>query len=153
MHGRISYLEDFQVGEGWVSAPVTLDETSIVAFAKANDLQPMPVDPDWASTGPFGTLIASGWQVAALSMRLFIEVGGYGRTPLVGLGVKELCWLMPVKAGDTLTVERDLVEVTRSASRPDRGAISTRVSVRNQHGVEVLTMVSVGRVQARSDGS
>jgi acyl dehydratase len=147
--GTVRYLEDFQVGERWVSAPTMLSEAEIVTYALANDPQPMHTDPVLAKNGPFGGLVASGWQIAALSMRLFIQSGGYGKTPVVGLGIEELRWLKPVRPGDTLTVEREVIEVTRSEKQPDRGTIRTRVSVRNQSGEVAMTLTTLGRVPAR----
>jgi len=82
-------------------------------------------------------------------MRVFLQAGGYGKTPMVGLGVDELRWTRPVKAGDALVVEREVIDTRRSKSRPDYGTISTRVVVRNQHGDAVMSQVSLGRVPAR----
>jgi acyl dehydratase len=143
------YLEDFQVGERWSSAPTPITEEEIVSYGLANDPQPMHTDPQWATTGPFGGLIASGWQIAALSMRLFVQSGGYGKTPVIGMGIDQLRWRKPVRPGDILTVEREVVEIVRSESQADRGTIQTQVSVRNQDGEVVMTLMTLGRVPAR----
>ncbi len=145
---RPRYLEDFQVGERWTSAPTVITEDEIIAFGRANDPQPMHTDPEAAKSGPFGGLVASGWQVAALSMRLFVQAGGYGRTPVVGLGIEELRWRQAVRPGDTLTVEREVVAVTRAASG-DKGTIRTQVRMRNQAGEVVMSLHTLGRVPAR----
>jgi acyl dehydratase len=149
---KTRYLEDFRVGERWQSRPVSLSEDEILAFGRANDPQPMHVDPAHGAAGPFGSIIASGWQVAILSMRVFIEAGGYGDTPMLGMGIDELRWLKPVRSGDVLTVEREVVEVRRSESRPDRGTVRTRVVVRNEAGEPVLSLYSIGRIPARLAG-
>ncbi|MES2398591.1 MAG: MaoC family dehydratase [Pseudomonadota bacterium] len=143
------YLEDFQVGERWVSSPTTLTEEEMVAYGIANDPQPMHTNPELAKSGPFGGLIASGWQIAALSMRVFVQSGGYGKTPVIGMGIDELRWRKPVRPGDVLTVEREVVEIIRSKSQPDRGIIRTQVSVRNQLGEVVMTLLTLGRVPVR----
>lgn len=143
------YLEDIAVGETWTSPEVVLSEAEIVAFARANDPQPMHTDPAAAAQGRFGGLIASGWQVAALSMRLFVQSGGYGDTPVVGLGVDELRWKRPVRPGDRLHVVREVIEARPTASRPGYGIIRTLVTVVNQDGEAVMSMVSVGQVPAR----
>lgn len=145
-------FEDFEVGETWTSREEEFTEQSIIAFGKANDPQPIHTDPEAAAEGRFGTIIASGWQVAALSLRLFVEYGGYGKTPNVGLGVDELRWVEVVRPGDKLHVVRELLEKRRSKSRPDRGILRTKVSVRNQHGRDVMTLVSLGQVPARTNG-
>ena len=146
-------LEDFDVGEAWTSRWETITEDSIVAFAKINDPQPIHTDPAAASKGRFGTVIASGWQIAALSLRLFVEAGGYGDTPMVGVGVDELRWRQIVRPGDRLQVHRTVIEVRRSSSRPDRGTVKSRVEVKNQNGEVVLSMIAVGQVPARSSGA
>jgi acyl dehydratase len=146
---RTRYLEDFHVGERWESQPTTLTAEEIIAFGRANDPQPMHTDPERAAQGPFGSLIASGWQVASLAMRVFVQAGGYGDTPMVGMGIDELRWLKPVRPGDRLVVEREVVDVRRSESRPDRGVVRTHVTARNQDGERVLSFYSLGSVPAR----
>jgi acyl dehydratase len=94
------YLEDFREGEVWQSGSIVIGEDEMIAYAKANDPQPIHVDPDAARKGPFGGIIASGWQIAALSMRLFVEAGGHGDTPIVGIGIDELRWKQVVRPGD-----------------------------------------------------
>lgn len=145
-------FEDFVVGETWTSAPVTLTEEDMIRYARENDPQPMHVDPEAAAAGRFGTVIASGWQIAALSMRAFIQSGGYGDTPVVGLGIDELRWRRPVRPGDTLTVTREVIATERSRSRPEFGRIRTRVTVSNQDGDAVMTLVTLGQVPAREPG-
>ncbi len=147
------YLDDFRVGERWVSEPVTLSAEEIIAFGKANDPQPIHTDVERALRGPFGSLVASGWQIAALSMHVFVQAGGYGETPVVGLGIHELRWLKPVRPGDRLVVEREIVGIRRSETRRDRGVLRTRVLVRNQHGDIVMSLYTLGRVPARPDGA
>lgn len=143
-------FEDFQVGETWESPPLPVTAADIVAFARDFDPQPMHTDVEHAVAGPFGALIASGWHVAALSMRAFVQAGGHGGTAMVGLGVDELRWREPVRAGDTLTVRRELIETRRSASRPGHGILRTRVTVHNQHQAVVMSLVSAARVPTRA---
>ncbi|MDF3822529.1 MaoC/PaaZ C-terminal domain-containing protein [Leptospira sp. 96542] len=144
------FFEDFQLGESWESPafPVSADE--IVAYAQSFDPQPMHTDAARAAAGPFKTLVASGWHVASLAMREFVRAGGYGDTPMVGLGIDELRWQAPVRAGDVLTVRRDIVELRRSASNPGHGIVRTRVTVRRQDGTVAMSLVSAGRVPART---
>lgn len=146
------YFDDFEIGETWQSKAVTLSEADIIAYARVYDPQPMHTDPKAATEGPFGTVVASGWQIAALSMRLFVESGGYGETPVVGMGIDSLRWRRPVRPGDSLQVTREVVATERSEKRPDRGVIRTQVSVTNQEGETVMTLVSLGQVPARPVG-
>lgn len=146
------YFEDFRIGETWQSAPVTLTEAEIMDYARVYDPQPIHTDPEAAADGPFGSVIASGWQIAALSMRLFVESGGYGDTPVVGMGIEKLRWRRPVRPDDTLTVTREVIALDRSEKRPDRGMIRTQVSMTNQDGEVVMTLISLGQVPARTEG-
>lgn len=143
-------FEDFQIGETWVSRSYVMTQEEMISYALQNDPQPMHTDPEKAAAGRFGTVIASGWQIAALSMRLFIEGGGYGDTPVVGLGIDELRWRKPVRPGDVLKVTREVVGAERSRSRPDFGVIRTRVTVTNQDEEAVMTLLTLGQVPARA---
>lgn len=143
------YFEDFQMGESWTSYPTPISESEIMSFGRDYDPQPMHTDPELATNGPFGELIASGWLIAAVSVRVFVQAGGYGDTPIVGLGIDELRWQRVVKAGDTLTFTREVAELRRSASNPGQGIVRTRVTACNQKGDVVMTLFTAARVPAR----
>jgi len=143
------FFEDFKLGETWESPPTPVPAEEIVAFGQAFDPQPMHTDAARAAASPFKGLVASGWHVAALTMREFVRAGGYGRTPMVGLGIDELRWRAPLRAGDAVTVRREVIELRRSESNPGHGIVRTRVTVRNQDGAIVMSMISAGRVPAR----
>jgi acyl dehydratase len=87
--------------------------------------------------------------VAAISWREFHRAGGYGRTQVVGLGVDEMRWHRPVRAGDAVTVRREVIELRQSASNPAHGIVRTRVTVINQTGEAVMTLLTAGRVPSR----
>ena len=91
----------------FLSREVTITEEDIVEFARRYDPQPMHMDPAAAAKGPHGTVIASGWHIAALTLKVFVEAGGYGDTPVLGLGNDELRWNKVVRPGDRLTVKRE----------------------------------------------
>jgi len=89
------------------SYEVTAEE--IVAFAEQYDPQPFHTDPDAAAETPFGGLVASGWHTAAMTMRLLVD-GPLSELATRGaLGVDELRWRSPVRPGQTLTVETEVV--------------------------------------------
>src|ERR1700682_2931930 len=96
------YFEDWKVGERLVTSSRTLQEAEIVAFAREYDPQDFHLDPEAAKNSPFGRLVASGWQTTALTMRLIVESGIFGRHGGIGLGVDELRWLQTVYPGGTL---------------------------------------------------
>jgi acyl dehydratase len=97
-------------------------------------------------------VIASGWHIAALTLKMFVEAGGYGDTPVLGLGNDELRWNKVVCPGDRLTVKREVVELRRSRSNPANGLVRTRITVVNQSGETVLSMLATGMIGARSVG-
>ena len=146
------YLEDIAVGDVLTGPAIAVTEADVIAFGRAYDPQPFHTDPDAAKGGAFGGLIASGWHVAALVMRQLVEQRPYGSTPMLGMGVDELRWLRPVRPGDRLEVRREVVAVTRSKSRPDRGVVRTALVVTNQDGATVMTMVGLGQMPARTTG-
>lgn len=133
------YLDGLTVSESWEGQPFTITEAEIIAFATQFDPQPMHMDPAAAAEGRFGGLIASGWHVASRVMREYVDAAYFGATPMLGLSIDDLRWLRPVRPGDTLTARREILAVTPSQSRPDRGAVKTKTWVRNQDGDMVMT--------------
>lgn len=146
------YFEDLVPGDVWTSRELTVTEEDILAYARKYDPQPMHTDPVAAAEGPHGVVIASGWHVAALALKLFVEAGGYGETPVLGLGSDEVRWLKVVRAGDRLTARREIVELRRTRSNPRNGIVRTRVTMTNQDNETVLSMISTGMIDARGDG-
>ena len=114
---------DFQPGQTFRSAALTVTVEDIKSFAHAFDPQPFHLDDAAADAGPFKGLAASGWHTAALTMRLMVQGGLPIAGGIVGAGVDELRWLRPVRPGDTLHVESEVLEVIPSASRPGQGRI------------------------------
>ncbi|WP_260924134.1 MaoC/PaaZ C-terminal domain-containing protein [Novosphingobium sp. 9] len=136
------WLDDIEVGFAWEGRPIAMDEAAIIAFAKLYDPQPMHIDPEAAAKGRFGTVIASGWQVAALVMRDYVETSPFGDLELLGLGLDDLAWSEAVRPGDTLVARREIVEARPSRSKPDRGVVRIAVTVTNQHDRTVMRYVN-----------
>ena len=134
------YLEEFTVGRRFTSAAHTLDADQIKAFASRFDPQPFHLDEAAAQTSFFHGLAASGWHTAAITMSLLVKSGMPIAGGLIGAGA-EIEWPRPVRPGDTLTVESEVLEVKPSRSRPERGMITVKSQTRNQHGevVQILT--------------
>jgi acyl dehydratase len=143
------YLEDLQPGERWTSPPVTITQDDIVTFGRQYDPQPMHTDPQRAADGPFQGLIASGWHMAALAMRLMVEGRTFGGTPVVGVGADELRWLQPVRPGDVLTLERTIAAVESPARPGGRGTVKSLVVLRNQRGEVAMQLVALSKVPSR----
>ena len=139
------YLDDLQVGQRFTSRSHALDEAQIKAFAAAFDPQPFHLDDEAAKGTLFAGLAASGWHTAAITMRLLVEGGAPIAGGVVGAG-GEIGWPRPTRPGDILQVESEVLEVTPSRSRPDRGMVTLRSETRNQRGevVQILTAKLVG---------
>lgn len=125
-------LDDLHVGQTFTSASheVTIDE--IKAYAAQFDPQPFHLDEEAAKGTFFQGLAASGWHTAAITMRLIVDsvpltcgiIGGGG----------ELLWSKPVRAGDRLTAESEILAITPSRSRPGHARVDVRILTKNQHG-------------------
>ena len=137
------HLDDFAPGQVYPLGRRTLHRDEIVAFARDWDPQPFHLDEAAAGASIYGGLIASGWHTVCVFMRLFADGLLLRAAALGSPGVDELRWLRPVRPGDTLAARLEIVEVTPSRSKPDRGAVRTRCVVTNQDGDEVLTMRAV----------
>ncbi|MFL6351020.1 MAG: MaoC/PaaZ C-terminal domain-containing protein [Bryobacteraceae bacterium] len=132
------YLEDLTVGEGNTTREIAVSEADILDFARRYDPQDMHTQA--SSRGAFDGLIASGWHTAALVMRLLVDSHPLGGTPLLGLGVEDLCWPKPVRPGDIIKAETEVLSITRSRSKPDYGVVRLKVTAYNQHRDVVYLM-------------
>lgn len=148
------YLDDIKPGDSFTSGSLTVDETQIKAFAAKFDPQPFHLDGEAAEKTLFGGLAASGWHTAALTMRLLVGGGAPFAGGVIGAG-GEISWPKPTRPGDTLTVTSEVVEVTPSKSRPDRGMATVRSRTTNQNGeaVQVSTMKLVVPRRAVADAA
>ncbi|MSP68225.1 MAG: MaoC family dehydratase [Alphaproteobacteria bacterium] len=135
------YFEDFNVGDRFQSRGKTITESEILEFALKYDPQPFHMDVEAAKAGPYGGLIASGFQTLALSFRLFFQEGILAAAGAGSPGMEELRWLKPVRPGDTIRCVMEVLEVRPSGSRPDRGTAKVRYSTLNQVGETVMTAV------------
>ncbi len=127
------YLDDLQVGDTFNSGEHALDEAQIKAFALQFDPQPFHLDDEAARATMFGGLAASGWHTAAITMRLLVGGGLPLAGGIIGAG-GEISWPKPTRPGDLMRVATEVVSVTPSRSRPDRGMVVVRSETRNQHG-------------------
>lgn len=146
---RDLFLEDIEAGQSWSGGPITITEESIIKFAREFDPQPMHIDPEAAAAGRFHGIIASGWHVASLVMRDFVDRAPFGATPLLGLGIDQLRWPHAVRPGDVLSVKRDVLSVVRSKSKPDRGVVTMQMTATNQNGEVVLSFVNAIQILSR----
>jgi acyl dehydratase len=134
------YLEDFTVGDRFSGGAIAVTAETIKGFAREFDPQPFHMDEAAAKDSFFGGLAASGWHTAAMTMRLLAEFGPRVAGGLIGGGV-EIAWPGPTRPGDVLHVECEILAVTPSRSRPERGMVLMRSETKNQYGEvrEILT--------------
>ncbi len=150
--GRARFFEDYIAGTTHVLGSVTVDEAEVVEFAGRYDPQSIHTDREAAIAGPFGGLIASGWQTAGLMMSLYATRYLSDASSIASPGMDDLRWLRPVRPGDQLTVTVNIVEATRSRSKPDRGVVRTDIRVSNQDGDDVMSMLAVNMISCREPG-
>jgi acyl dehydratase len=157
----MQYFEDLQIGVRTDLGGHTFNAEEIKAFAAGYDPQPFHVDEAAATASHFGQLSASGWHTAAMWMRLMVDhlrrddearrargepVAELGPSP----GFRDLRWLKPVYAGDTVSYASEVVETRALKSRPGWGLMTIRNSGTNQHGELVISFVSTAFVERRS---
>ena len=147
------YFEDFVPGSVHEFGPAVVDEAEIIEFARRYDPQRIHTDPEWARTGPFGGLIASGWHTAAIAMRLLVDQYLPATASLASPGIDELRWLRPVRPGDELRVRVTVMEARPSRSKPDRGLLRSRIEVLEADGSAVMTMIGLNLIIRRPDAA
>src|SRR6266571_4794151 len=138
------YLEDFAVGQTFGSGGLRVGKERIKAFAAEFDPQPFHLDEEAARGSIFRGLAASGWHTAAMTMRLLVESDLKPAGGIVGAGFDEFRWPQPVRPGDELRVESEVLDVRPSKSRPEQGLIKVRTTTKNQNGEPV--QVSIGNL-------
>jgi acyl dehydratase len=139
---RERYLEDFAVGQKFASRRVRVDRERALAFAAEFDPQPFHLDEAAAARSIFGGLVASGWYTAAVTMRLLVQTKLNPAGGIIGAGFDECRFPRPVRPGDELHVECEVIEVRPSKSRPEQGLIKLRTTTLNQDDQAVLVQVA-----------
>jgi acyl dehydratase len=148
----IEWFDDLALGMHFKSAGKQVTREDIKRFASEFDPQPYHLDETAAERTPLKGLAASGWHTAAIAMRLAVEVRPFGPHPLLGLGVDDLRWLAPVRPGDVIHIEGEVVELTPSKTKP-QGVVRVKWTAFNQHGDSVYTFNPIAVVPCRPIGS
>lgn len=132
-------LEDLSTGMSCSIGSARLNASEIVEFARAYDPQPMHTDAVEAIDTPVGGLIASGWHTVATMMRMLVDSRVFGINPILGAGVTDLRWPVPVRPGDELIGSAEIIDI-RESKKPDRGVVTLLVTLSNQLGQPVLSL-------------
>jgi acyl dehydratase len=135
-------FEDFPPGRFGSFGPRHVTREEILAFAAEFDPQPMHLDEAAASQSMLKGLSGSGWHLCSIMMRMLCD-GFLGRTASLGSpGVNEVRWLAPLRPGDDLMLEVEVMEARASRSRPDAGIVTLKSTVRNAAGQALCEMIS-----------
>jgi acyl dehydratase len=145
----VQYLEDFAEGQTFGSGTLRVDPERIKTFAAEFDPQPFHLDEIAARDTIFRGLAASGWHTAAITMRLLVDGELKPAGGLIGAGLDELSWPRPVRPGDELHLNSEVVSVRPSKSRPGQGVIKVRTTTLNQNDEPVQVLVANLVVPAR----
>lgn len=139
---EVHYLEDLVGGQKFGSGEKVVDEGEMQAFAKAFDPQPFHLDPAAAAKSVFGGLTASGWHTGAMTMRLLVDSELRIAGGIIGMGFDEFRWLRPVRPGDALHLESEIVAVEPSKTKPAQGLAKVRITTFNQRNEPVLVLLA-----------
>ena len=137
---RQRWFDDYAAGEVFEFGSYQITEEEIVGFARKYDPQPFHVDPTEAAASPYQGLIASGWMTAAVAMRMVCDHFVPPCSSMGSPGVEQVRWLHPVRPGDRLRMRVSILAVQRSRSKPDRGVVTVRQEVLNQHQQTVMSL-------------
>ena len=156
----IRFYEDTVIGEPIELGAHTFTAEEIKAFARCFDPQPFHLDEAAAERSSFGALCASGWHTMAVWMRMLVdyrqrkvaEMAARGE-PIAEMGpspgFRDLRWLKPVYAGDTISYASTVIDKRPSNSRPEWGVISVRTTGHNQRGEPVVSVISTAFIARR----
>jgi acyl dehydratase len=147
------YFEDYIPGSVYEYGTISVTEAEIIEFARRYDTQSIHTDPEAAAQGPFGGLIASGWQTAGWMMRLFADNFLSSVAGIASPGVDELRWKIPVRPGDSLRIRVTILEARHSRSKPDRGLVTTFTEVLNRRREVVMSLKAMSMLRSRSAGT
>lgn len=160
----MAFFEDIEIGARRAFGSFTFTPEDIKRFAAQFDPQRFHLSEEEGRNSLFGGLAASGWHVAAVCMKLLVadgkqrsaeeaargeEVAVWGPSP----GFRELRWIRPVLAGDTISFTNEIETKRTSSSRPEWGILQARNTGVNQRGEVVFSFLATAFVPRRKTGS
>lgn len=149
----MSGLDFYTIGARPVFGTHTFEPDEIIAFAKKYDPQPFHLDAELARNSMFGGLCASGWHTAGVWMRKnydflrteFARIEAEGGTPpMLGPspGFRDLRWLKPVYAGETISFGTEVKAKRELKSKPGWGLVESSGFAERLDGTPVMTFDS-----------
>ena len=160
----MDFFEDLKIGQRRELGSFTFTAEAIKAFAARFDPQRFHLSEEEGRKSLFGGLAASGWHVGSACMKLLVadgqrqaseaaargeKVAVWGPSP----GFRELRWIRPVLAGDTISFASEIESLRESSSRPEWGIVEARNSGTNQRGESVYAMLAIAFVPRRNKAS
>jgi acyl dehydratase len=145
----MEYYEDLEVGDVVEHGSKTVTKEEILEFAEQFDPQPFHLDEEAAENSVFGGLAASGWHTASICMRLLVDGVLSEQASQGAAGVDELRWKRPVRPGDTLSIEVEVLSKEPHPRDPTRGRMRTELRGYNQDGEEVISWIGLGMIERR----
>jgi acyl dehydratase len=143
------FFEDFEVGQVYETGTQTLDQQEIIEFGEKYAPLPYHTDPDAAKDSSFGTLVAAGYQTAAVTFGLFARTGALSLSGMGSPGVDNLRWKRPVKVGDTLHVKAQIMEISAAQKEGGRDGVRICYNTLNQNDEIVMILTSLHFVRRR----
>lgn len=149
----LRHYEDLAIGEVIDLGRVTVSKDMIIAFATEFDPFPFHLDEDAAKKSLLGGLAASGWQTAALSLKMLGDTFLTKIASMGGLGFSDLKWKRPVMKGDSIGGTATISALRRSKSHPERGIVTLDFDIRNQKGEAIMSMTLANLVEVRDSAA
>jgi acyl dehydratase len=158
------FFEDLEIGQRRELGSFTFTAELIKKFAAQFDPQRFHLDEEEGKKSLFGGLAASGWHVGSVCMKLLVADGQrqaaeaaargeklavWGPSP----GFRELRWIKPVLAGDTISYTSEIVSMRSSEKRPEWGILQGRHTGTNQRGELVYSLLATAFEPRRNAGS
>lgn len=144
------YFEDVIVGATYEAGSKTVSEEEIIDFATKYDPQPFHIDKESAENSPYGGIIASGWHTAGMAMRLMVDHIIDHEAGLGSPGWNNMRWHLPVRPGDTLRVQSEILDKKQSKTKPQMGTVFGKMRVFNQKDEMVMSVDTIGMVKTKT---
>ncbi len=145
--------EDFPVGRVFDLPPQTITKSQIIEFANEFDPQPFHMDEDSAETHGVGGLMASGWHMCSVLMKMLCDAYLLDSASQGSPGLNEILWKKPVRGGDVVCGTAEVVERRKSKSNPSLGLVNFAYTLKNQHSETVMIVRGLGMISAPQGSS
>jgi acyl dehydratase len=157
------FFEDLEIGQRREIGAFTFTAENIKKFAAQFDPQRFHLDEEEGRKSLFGGLAASGWHVGSVCMKLLVANGQRQMQEAVARGEKvvvwgpspgfrDLRWLKPVLAGDTIAYATEVAAKRTSEKRPEWGIVEARNTGTNQRGELAFSLLATAFVPRRNAG-